>query len=53
MFVDGSFLQGIFGLFCGLYAFYWGWTKWEAGIRNLVMIVWTVSIIGALYLALS
>lgn len=42
---DGIFL-GILGVFCGIYAFYYGWNQWSSSIKPLVMFVWTVCIIA-------
>ncbi len=34
---------GIFGIFCGIYTFIWGWQNAETQNIKNVMIVWTVA----------
>ncbi len=50
LFTDEGFLRGVFGLLCGLYAFYWGWKEWDSRIRTLVMAIWTLALATVIYL---
>lgn len=41
---DGGVGKGILGLFCGLYAFVWGWQHRRVHDMNTLMLTWTVVI---------
>jgi hypothetical protein len=46
IFQNGDTVYGIVGLFCGLVAFVYGWSKADdLGVKN-VMLAWTGCIIG-------
>ena len=49
MFMAGDVGEALFGLICcNIYVYIWGWTKWEAGAKGTVMLIWTASIVGYL-----
>ena len=42
---DGGVGKGIFGFFCGLYAFIWGWQFNQKHNLKKVMVFWTLTIV--------
>ncbi len=43
LFPDKGVGWGIFGIFCGIYTFIWGWQNAETYNIKTVMIVWTAA----------
>lgn len=41
MFKRESVFLGVLGVFCGLYAFIWGWIKVKDTGQRMIMIVWS------------
>ncbi|MEO0948596.1 MAG: hypothetical protein AAFY11_10730 [Cyanobacteria bacterium J06641_5] len=46
-------LWGIFGVFCGIYAFIWGWINVSKNNNQLVMIAWSACIVVAILAGLG
>lgn len=45
LFKKESVIMGILGIFCGIYAFIWGWIKVKETNQKTIMLVWTVCFI--------
>ena len=54
MFKDADTGTGVFGLLCGIYAFYWGWSNssWDPFLRT-VMWIWTASLAATIALRVA
>ena len=45
LFSQEGTLKGIFGLFCGLYAYAWGWINQKEHNLMDVMFLWTIALL--------
>ncbi len=50
LFKQEGALKGIFGFFCGIYTFIWGWMKHKQLAMTKVMVLWSVLIVASMAL---
>lgn len=53
LFPDKGVGWGIFGVFCGIYTFIWGWQNAEAKDIKKLMLVWTGAFVASIVLNIA